>query len=433
MSVEHGPGGRDVPARVVSRLQQIALLGLACGVWATWPLWSGAHEFPQIPWIAGFAGAPLMIDALLLATAALTVVILLATIAVPRSATIRNAARIVFSLAAVGLVLLDQHRLQVWVLHLLVVLWLVWLSTDERCLPLVRGVAISVYLHSAVSRCDRASLDLQWDLISPLLEGWDVATQFVPLRVRLASAGLFAVAEFAIALLLIVPRWSRLGRWASIAMHGLLLLLLGPLGLDHHNGVLIWNAVWIAQNWVLFSGAPATRAATRSARHCLANALAAVVILAPLLEPWGWWDHWPSWRLYSARPAVVTCFVRDSRVPDLPAAAQPYVGRAEPLSDWRPLSLEAWSFGELRCPIYPQERFRLAVILAVARAADLGDDVRVIIGSPPDRWTAQRETRELIGAQSIAQACEQFVVNVSPRSLSNDNALPYITGPAADF
>lgn len=422
MSVEHGPGGRDVPAQVVARLQQIALLGLACGVWVTRPLWTAEHAFPQIPWLQSLAGAPPAVDGVLLSIAAIAVVGLIVTVIRPRHPRLRCAFQLLFSLSAVGLVLLDQHRLQVWVLHLLVVLWLLWLAPDERGLSLVRAVAVSVYVHSAVSRCDRASLDLQWDLISPLLQRWDVATQFVPERVRLASAGLFAVAEFAVAVLLIVPRWRRLGRWASIAMHVLLLLLLGPLGLNHHSGVLVWNTVWIAQNFVLFSGCPTTLAASRSPRLRLATALAAVVILAPLLEPWGWWDHWPSWRLYSARPAVVTCYVRDVRVAVLPAAARPFVGPAEPLSDWRPLSLEVWSFGELQCPIYPQERFRLAAILAVAHDADLGDDVRVVIGAPPDRWTGRRVTRELIGARAIAQACEQFVLNVSPRRTSRDNS-----------
>ncbi|MFO1094592.1 MAG: hypothetical protein U0992_15000 [Planctomycetaceae bacterium] len=402
----------------VARLQLIALLGLCSGVWVTRPLWTAGHAFPQIPWLQSLTAAPPAADRVLLIAAVIAVVGLIVTVIRPGLPRVRFAFQLVFSLASVGLVLLDQHRLQTWVLHLVVALWLVWLVPDQRGLFLVRALAISIYVHSAVSRCDRASLEQQWELFAPLLEEWGLSTAFVSERVRLAFGALFAAAELVVALLLVVPRTRPLGRWASIALHAGLLLSLGPLGLDHHQGVLVWNAVWIAQNWVLF--APSREGVGEApsdvtGRWQLARGLAAVVILGPLLEPWGWWDHWPSWRLYSARPAVVTCYVREGRVQDLPAAAQTFVGLPEPLSDWRPLYLDAWSFAELRCPVYPQERFRLAVILAIANEAHLDDEIRVVVGSPPDRWTGRRETHELVGERRLATECARFILNTAPR------------------
>jgi hypothetical protein len=289
---------------------------------------------------------------------------------------------------------------------------------------LARAFAISIYVHSAASRFDRASLEMQWELLSPLLERLGISTRFTSESVRLSAGAVFALWELAVAVLLAFARTRRIGLWGSIGMHIALLLVLGPLGQDHHAGVLMWNLLWIAQNIVLFrrgshrSGRETASVVEDSARwrRRIATAVAGVVIFAPLLEPRGWWDHWPSWRVYSARPETVVFYVDSQRVADLPDDVQQYVGPPQPLSDWRPLSLDAWSFRELRCPVYPQERYRLAVALALTREFALGDNVRVIVGSPPDRWTGERTVHELHGEDELAAACERFVINTQRRN-----------------
>jgi hypothetical protein len=409
---------RAVSLPTIVRLERIALIGLLLGGLATWPLWMGGQSFPQIPWVGWATAVPQFADKLLLTVCGVAAI---ATLVIPHR--LSTLARVAFSAAAVGLVLLDQHRLQPWVLHLLCVLWLIWLSPNGRGLTLVRAVVISIYVHSALSRFDRASLEQQWGLLAPLLERVGVTTRFASESQRLSAGAMFAIWELVVALLLAFPRTRRFGVWGSIVMHAGLILILGPLGQDHHPGVLIWNANWIVQNIVLFGrGSRADGCETASAvedgtalRGRIATALAGVVILAPLLEPWGWWDHWPSWRVYSARPETVAFYVNESRLADLPPVMQRFVGPAEPLSDWRPVNLDAWSFDELRCPVYPQERFRLAVALASTQRCGLGEDVRVLIGSLPDRWTGERAMRELFGERELYAACEPFVISTTPR------------------
>jgi hypothetical protein len=423
MSGESGIAAADsnraVSLPTIVRLERIALIGLLLGGLATWPLWTGGQSFPQIPWVGWAARVPQFVDKLLLAACGVAAIATLVT-----THRLSTLARVAFSAAAVGLVLLDQHRLQPWVLHLLCVLWLIWLAPNERGLPLVRAFVISIYVHSALSRFDRASLEQQWELLAPMLERVGVTTRFASESQRLSAGAAFTLWELAVALLLAFPCTRRLGVWGSIVMHAGLILILGPLGQDHHPGVLIWNVTWIVQNIVLFGrGSCVDSCETASVvedstawRGRIATALAGVVIFAPLLEPWGWWDHWPSWRVYSARPETVAFYVAASRVADLPSNVQKFVGSPEPLSDWRPVNLDAWSFDELRCPVYPQERFRLAVALAITRERALGDDVRVVVSSPPDRWNGERAMRELHGERALVAACERFVVNTKPRS-----------------
>lgn len=395
----------------LARLERIALLGLLLGGLATWPLWTGGQTFPQIPWFGWATRIPHFVDGLLVATCGVAAILLL--IAPQR---MRTSARVAFSVAAVALVLLDQHRMQVWVLHLLCVLWLIWLSPNARGLTLVRAFAISIYVHSAISRFDRASLEQQWTLIAPLLERIGATTRFASESQRLSAGAVFTAWELAVAILLIFPRTRRLGLVGSIVMHAGLIVILGPLGQDHHPGVLAWNAVWIAQNFVLFGRETASEHQhDASWRRSGATALAVIAIVAPLTEPCGWWDHWPSWRVYSARPETVAFYVHSHRVAELPDDVQPYVGPPEPLSDWRPVNLDAWSFNELHCPVYPQARFRLAVVLAIVREHRLRDNVRVVVGSPPDRWTGRRTMSELHGEREIEDACGRFMINTAAR------------------
>lgn len=408
--------------RNVKLLELVALAGLAAGVFVTCPLWTGQQSFPQIPWLSALAGVSTTVDPWLLGMAGVAAIGCAVSGVDGPHARFGRWSRAAFSVAVVCVVLLNQHRLQAWVVHLLGVLGLLWFAPNRRGLSLVRLFAISVYVHSAISRCDRTSLDLQWNLVAPLLERWNIDTQFVSERARLSWAGTFAGGEFLVALLLSVPRLRGWGRWASIAMHGTLLLLLGPPGLDHHQGVLVWNVTWIAQNWVLFGptvdgvseGANEVRHGLRI-RGWMAAGIAGVLVVAPLLAAWGWWDNWPSWRLYSGRPAAVSVTIDDSRVDDLPDAVRQYVGAPELLSEWRPVNLDAWSFSELQCPVYPQERFRIAVALALAREHQLGDDVRVVVGSPPDRWTGERKIRELRGEAALAAECGDYLVNTTAR------------------
>ena len=96
-------------------------------------------------------------------------------------------------------------------------------------------------------------------------------------------------------------------------MHLSLIALLGPWGLDHSLGVLVWNALLIVQAWVLFvrprvdsrdetrQPSQATMPSQSRARGInIASALTYVVVaiamVAPLFERSGYWDHWLSWR-----------------------------------------------------------------------------------------------------------------------------------------
>ena len=142
--------------------------------------------------------------------------------------------------------------------------------------------------------------------------------------------------------------------------------------------------------------------------------LLAIVIVMPALQPWGYWDIWPSWAVYSARGGWTTSFVHHDDLEKLPPAVRHFVGPPPPLSDWHPIDVDAWSLRELHCPVYPQSRFRLAVAAALSRSAR----IRVERRSAPDRFSGATtvETIDVVDGRLPPEVAARFWLNTTPRT-----------------
>jgi hypothetical protein len=336
----------------------------------------------------------------------------------------RTAAAWLFAGSLVVLVLPSQHRLQPWAFEFLLIALTFGLAPPTHALRLLRWLVCSIYVYSALSKVDVAFFDAQGEmLLDGLLGAVRLSDEFWSDRTRQFVIGLFPAGELAVGVGLLIPAVRRWALTGSYVMHVLLLLTLGPWGLDHRHGVLIWNLFFIAQNWLLFrpvrplEGDEADNSASVSRRgqSGLATGIFGAAILCPFLQSWGWYDVWPSWAVYSSRPSQVTFMVAADRVGDLPSGLQKFVGPAEPLTEWRPVNLDAWSFAALNCPIYPEERFRIAVIRALVEGSDLDDGVRVVVHGPPDRWTGKRETTEIIGRVALSEYSTRYRLNTISR------------------
>ncbi len=412
----------DSTARV-KRLQRIVAAALLCLIGVTWKLWTPLTEFPRVPFAQWATGLPAWLDWV---PAAVVVCGSIAVLVQRRDSRYGRAGQwlVVFGLPVS--ILLDQHRLQPWAYELWLILAIPALAQPSVSIRLLRIFVASIYVHSAVSKLDVAFFESHGRLLlSGLLDVCGLSDRLLPDAARNAMIGLFPVGELLVGAGLLIPRTRRWALVGSLAMHALLLITLGPLGLDHKPGVLVWNIAFIAQNLVLFGGSRHNVAAepegAAAADFRSGNAAAVVVAFvataAPLLQPLGWFDNWPAWAVYSARPSVVEITVRDTRVNDLPVSLQAHVGPPPPLQEWRPVNIDAWSFAELDCPVYPQERYRLAVALAIADRAGLGDDMRVVLRGPPDRITGERWSTRLNGRDEIAESCSGFFINTQARRI----------------
>lgn len=119
----------------------LALGGLAL-VGATWPLWTGTTDFPQVPLLAALRPVPLLVDWSLLAG------LIAAWIAVLGKPAPQRVGRVALLIAAAALgllILLNQHRLQPWAWQFLLVSLLI--GSAAGCGPVRLALAGHQHLH----------------------------------------------------------------------------------------------------------------------------------------------------------------------------------------------------------------------------------------------------------------------------------------------
>ena len=428
------PGNHTSPEKVCSNLRSIIAFAGFNLIWVTWRLWIGAPVFPQVPLVSWFIGWPNWCD---WAVSGLMVVSLISTFGTGERIHDNRPASLTFSLSFLLVVLLNQHRLQPWAYEFCVLLLVMAFLPPPKAVPCLRLFVASIYLHSGLSKLDVTFLTTHGEVFISVLTdaiGWDLSS--APVGVRRALVAMLPLGEILVAVGLLAPKTRRAAKWISVLMHLMLLWILGPWGLGHQPGVLIWNVYFIVQNLILFHSNPnapsemltgsSEVASSRRMQILGGYALVAVVVLLPFLEPFGWYDHWPSWAVYASRPERVRVYVSENRVQDLPVELQKFVTEDDPPADaverffagksaLKRLRIDQWSLEVLKAPIYPEDRFQVGVALALAEKYDLGDDLRVEIDGPANRFTGERSKTILNGEEEIREACDRFFFNAYPR------------------
>jgi hypothetical protein len=229
---------------------------------ATWPLWWGHGSFPAIPLFGNFS-FPLIADRVLLGILLAGCVHIVCVKGFRKSET---TVRFVTLVAALLLSADNQQRLQAW--HWLFVVGLATSFFEPKdCLQLLRSVLASVYVCSALSRIGPTAYQgMSAAIVDQLLRmsGFRIAMNDGRMAEVLCQA--LNIGELAVGLLLIWPKSRSCGIMSAMILHTTLLVALGPYGLRHHNGVLIWNVCFLCLIPVVFFGPVAVSAVGQVAR-----------------------------------------------------------------------------------------------------------------------------------------------------------------------
>lgn len=412
------------PAQTTLLRRWWAVAGLAL-FGATWKLWTPQTEFPQVPLLGRAGSLPVFWDW----TAS---GILLGSLATAAWNPISRRSWLAFSVSLGVLMLLDQHRLQPWAWQLLLMaIW--WNSTSERRhsnLPCI-ALTISIYFWSAVSKLDAGfAASHGQTLIAAMFRSVGINAVNWPASVKSWLAFSLPVGELLVAVGLSWSRTRQAALIAATALHVGLILALGPLGLGHRPGVLLWNLAFIGHDWLLFGGrACRTCSATQSVSErmtaptrldaapsgqrdsklttmklAIRVSLLVFVCVWPMTEHWGLCDRWLAWSVYSSRSERVSVLFNDDGLRRLPESARRCVVDGE-------LPLDRWSLTALDVPIYPQLRFQFGVVEWLRQCC--GDDnlVEVIV---QHSQAAERGIERLAVGQ-LDERRRTFWINTQPR------------------
>ena len=383
----------------------------------TWKLWIPQTVFPRVPLVGLLASLPVVIHWIVLGV---LVGSCLAILLIRPSSRYQRWTLVGFLLAGGILVALDQHRLQPWFYQCLLFALVMTCCVPVRAMPLLRALLVSVYVFSALGKFDYQFLhsvgpqflEAGCQLVGMSSTGW-------PASLPVLVSGLFPAVELLGAVGLLVPPLRKLAMVALVLMHLGLLLVLGPLGLDHAPGVLAWNLSFIFQVFLLFGGPAVSRDAASnqvtddSSRAVRFSYLFVAILLLPLLEPVGLVDHWLAWGLYSPRNSRVTLEVYEPQARLLPATVQPFTRPGRQRKDMVQVRMDLWSLESLGVPIYPQDRFQLGVATSLLR--DSGTRAFVVTRqSMSHRFTGKRSTIEIKDLDALERELGKFIINANP-------------------
>lgn len=418
---------QDNIAAIEHRLAWLTRL-LGAGVLAlvavTWKLWTPQEVFPRVPL---FRWAPP--DWWDWTSLALIIAGGIGLVIRPPRHLRTLAATLAFGLA-IGFVC-DQHRLQPWAWQFFILALLIALADDALLWNGWQWLTISIYFYSALSKFDARFLHfIGAGFAETALGGMLKQDSNLPASTDLYAvhywvAWLFPIGELIVAILLVAPRSRRWGMWAVIGMHGLLLQILGPFGLDHSYGVLIWNVVFIVQAVLLFMPRDRLwshetlmiplRSAQQSEfpwRNRWARRLMTVVLLWPATYPLGFCDAWPGWAVYvEPFPAGWLDEVKSSGA--YPVESQPIRGSGH----YADVAISSWSLRELNAPVYPHLRSTVATALELSERYDISEmRLRIYVRQRWEVWVWSPETT-LHNAHEIHAYARRFWFNAYPTSM----------------
>ena len=448
-ALPNSDGPRSLYRRVIGGF------GLAL-VAATWKLWTGQTDFPRVPLVFSLPGVgplpalPTAVDR----CAGGLIVIGLISLLLPdrppaetgfRAPTWRDGVRWVALCMPAGFlaaVLLDQHRLQPWAYQMAALCLLFVFLPSHATIRLARLLTVGIYAWSALGKLDFQFIHtVGAQLISTLLAFLRIDADQVAHQKLAHAALVLPIGELLVACMLIPRRLRRLGVIAAVAMHSTLILTLGPFGLDHEPGVLLWNGLFIGQAIVLFwprqwkatsdaeassltkaAASPTTDPATVnmppsgiSWRSLAGTVMISLMLVLPFGERWGRWDHWLSWALYAPHSSRLQFWVAPRAVERLPGELQELMQKS-PTNQWgwRAVPLDRWSLQTLDAPIYPQQRFQVGVVIAVVQQAQLDQQFSVELRDVSSRWSGQRQVRQLHSLDELRRAATAYRFNALP-------------------
>ena len=384
------------------------LLSVTCIFWliakiTSWKLWITARLFPVMPAFDFLSAVPAIVHwALLFSSIALLI-----------SLTIRSEYKLLqymLLLVELGACLLDENRWQPWEYLYLFILLLFILNKSGK--PAVMHCCFvimlaTIYFYSGIHKIQESFVTYMWDhtILKRLLhlpipfqsKNWlHYCGYALPMVECAGGIGLLFTATKKIAAILL------------IAMHGFILLLLGPLGIGYNVIVWPWNIAMIFYLYHLFiknegaaslqfgwsTGASSNKWPVKTpttAEHRLVKMLTTAepplvsspteikddnlgstlrfylpgirfkIVLffwtvLPALNFIGWWDHYLSWNLYSHTLPTMTICIKDT-LPD--NRLQPYLyKKVNPIicDGSAQLNIQTWAMREMNVPPYPELR-----------------------------------------------------------------------------
>jgi len=352
--------------------QRVTLLA-ACflTMLASMPLWMSARLFPQLPVSASFPGLSAPWDAVAFA---IVLGSLVAAVWLPKIGTP------LFLVSSLLLALADQCRLQPW-FYMYWVMLLLTLAKGTSAMMACRIALSAVYIWGGAQKLTPEFFDLVAPWFVNPASAWLPAGAVTALKWGVYSA---PFVEIFIGLALWFQRTRMSAIVATIVVHLIAILFLGPLGHKHNWIVWPWNLVMPALVIVLFPRGAVENVWSSLRRPLWSFVAVTLFSLLPILSFFGKWDSYLSFSLYTGRLTKADIFISASLREKLPPSLHEFIVATptpfnEQLQGPYVVLTELWADKILRTPPLPESRNYRNVARYLASFASDPNDLRMVL------------------------------------------------------
>jgi hypothetical protein len=259
------------------------------------------------------------------------------------------------SLAA--MLLQDQMRWQPWVyLYFLLLIPFLLQSNNvtSRRLVLIclQWIVAGVYIWSGIHKWNINFLD---GTFAHIIKSSGIGAEFQTWK----KAGyIIPFIEVSTGLALITPKFRKAGIYIAIITHVVILLYLSSAALEPNSIVYPWNIAMIVLVYLLFWNTNDTLFVTF--REIQVNFLLLIPVvmiwLFPLLNLFGYWDHYLSFSLYSSKPSRFYVAIEKGEIHKIDKRLKDYFADIQGLQGGQLIDVDKWAFSQLNVPFYPEMR-----------------------------------------------------------------------------
>lgn len=327
---------------------QSTALFLLMGKIMSWKLWLGERAFPIVPAFDFLQAIPSQIHFALLL---LSIICLTVCIIKPGF----YKALFVLLIAELLSCLLDQNRWQPWEYQYVFMFFVLWINrkSEQKSLLLLLLIFSCTYLYTGIQKFNPHFIKIVWK--QTILEGYFhlskemLGTTFIT---RLGYIVPCIEIGFGIGLLFHQTRKFVLA--LLIAMHLIVLVIIGPWGIEYNQIVWPWNAAMAVFFVIIWN----KQIDVRQIKTTLLPRWNIITVVAWTIMPAfnfiGYWDYFFSMSLYAGR--IDMCYIEIKNPPPNFELQQYYRQKKNDSTNTKSIVVQTWAMGEFNTPSCPQAR-----------------------------------------------------------------------------
>ena len=379
------------PANRILWLQVVLGIAFLCGFLLSGKLWITSRFYPLTPVFDSLPTIHFPFDYIVF----VALLLLLPPIIMSSQA---RGYILTFVVLAALLSLWDQSRWQPWFYQytfMLAALGCYPLKDSDpkeqnAALTVCRFIVASTYFWSGLQKLNVNFLDgvFLW-LVEPLFRVLPQASAALPRPIGVVASLL----ETGIGVGLLTRRLRSVSIALAVAMHTLILFLIGPVGHNWNSVVWPWNISMGMFVIILFWRVRNVSLKDFIKARVFPFYRVAVVLFGvmPLFSFFGLWDSYLSAALYSGNTTEAGVYMSDSVRRSLPTEVQGYIWKSASDENW--LDISGWSLGELNVPPYPERRIYKNIARRICPHAQGPSEVILEVQERPSSLSGVRSIR----------------------------------------